>query len=157
MREFERGMLRAMSAQGIGEFIPPPAPTEMYHAAPRHMRESILQHGLDHSKGQRVWMDDEDEEGNAVDPYPAGNYLYHDYDDAYWQGRTYEMPMEDRGQFDLGHDWDEADLWKVNTDGLNLTQDPRHPQAMYHPEPITPDRLSLVPENWREWEGVYPE
>jgi hypothetical protein len=49
---------------------------QFFHVSSAENRESIEAHGLDHSRGQRVW------EGHD---YPAGNYLFqheqaaHDY------------------------------------------------------------------------------
>lgn len=113
-----------------------------FHAAPRHARESILQHGLDATKGAKMWEQAD---------YPTGNYLYRTYDDAYYQACTHAYPeLEELEPIDM-------DVWRVNGEGLNVKPDPLMPDGAHMTgEPVHPSRLSLV-DGWEDTEGVDPD
>lgn len=108
----------------------------MYHVAPSSARESIMQHGIDHTKGQSGT--DYITVGNE-----PGNYLWANHDDALYSKETHEE--------NLGEPWD---VWEVRGDGLALQHDPyweQNPdtvepmaQAYYVREPIDPQRIHCV-------------
>lgn len=109
-----------------------------YHAAPRRVRESIRQHGLDPARGSSPWKSYE------WIKYPTGTYLFADPMDAarYVHGfRASAIGFE--------KDWD---IWQVDASGLDLTADPlveRDPgpfkgAVRFSPEPIGAERVTLL-------------
>jgi hypothetical protein len=78
-----------------------------YHVSPAVNRESILQHGLDRSRGAQAWPSDYD--------YPPGIYLFGDLEDA-WLYRMDDL----RGVVGV----EAADIYEVELDEDDLLHDP---------------------------------
>lgn len=117
-------------------------PGVYYHAASPKQRDSILQHGLDYSKGivpyEQVGI------GGGNTPDRKGNYLAGDLDTA-------------RGWGAYNHLRGGTDIWRV-TPPANHEIRPdihidgyREPNAFITPHPIPPHHLELV-EHWPEEE-----
>lgn len=92
----------------------------LYHVAPRSARESIRQHGLDHTRGQSPWV--------SYDwiRYPKGTYLFESPEDAQYYAdgfkRTYQGGFE--------REWD---IWKVIGTDLDVQPDPLAMPGGDHP------------------------
>ena len=111
--------------------------TVMYHISPPQNKDSILEHGLNWEKAIGPVLYGQGEH------WPAGNYLFRDYEDA-------DLSPED-------------DIYEVNVDGLNLEEDPyeldylrsQNPDydvgTFFTRDPIPPERIKLIrPSSWHE-------
>lgn len=130
------------------------APQVYYHVAPAHARESIAQHGLDSTRGEKAWPNAE---------YPQANYLFSDWDSAYGQALTHQMPIEDmpyssEDEDDWDTDWlnHDVDVYKVNANGLDVQPDPLHPHGHMVNTPIPPQHLELIPD-WQDYDLEPPD
>ena len=102
-----------------------------YHVAPTSARESILQHGIDYTKGRSGT--DYDLIGSQ-----AANYLWPDIERAQRSKENHEAehPFE--------HKWD---IWQVNPTGLDVEPDPYggvYEGAMRSLSPIPPHALTHI-------------
>lgn len=105
-------------------------PPNLFHVAPRALRERILTEGLrGHSVPER--------RVNDLDR-PKGTYMWEDPDAAEWYAKT--LPGE-------------SDIWQVNTEGLDPQADPYYalkgytrgevPRAWVVPDRVEADRVKL--------------
>lgn len=102
-----------------------------YHVAPASARESILQHGLDYTKGRSGT--DYDLIGSQ-----AANYLWPDIE------RAQRSKEDHEAEHPFEHEWD---IWQVNPNGLQIEPDPYggvYEGAMRSMTPVPPHALTHI-------------
>jgi hypothetical protein len=120
--EIKRRTLTQPRIQGSAPDKRSSVPSVLYHVAPQSARESIQQHGLDHTKGQA------NTDYGYMDKTP-GNYLWHTPEGAASDGLHHDVP---------------TDTWAVDASGLPLHADEDvTEQGSFSTEPIGPERLRL--------------
>lgn len=112
----------------------------MYHVSPTDDRASVERHGIDYTKRDRTrdWRFEHDD----PERYPEGNYVTDDIDQAREKARS------------TG-----GDLFKVNTEGIHLYEDPDlqwKGRSWYTTEPLGPERIEhyMTPEEADPYSGV---
>jgi len=101
-----------------------------YHVTPEHNRDSILQHGLDYTRGEEVWPGEDGEE------YQRGNFFWDDKEDAHAYAEQMNLYKTHPGKkvnytvLPFTHDdpvWDDPE----GLDGAFYTTDPI-PASAFH-------------------------
>lgn len=107
-----------------------------YHVAPKEFRDSIQEHGLDHTRGDSAYT--------GLD-FPRGNYLFHNEEHAH----HYRDVRDEEEQEEYGPEAREHDVWHVSGDHP-VHQDPFHDDesglgesSVYSTSPIPAHHLRL--------------
>ena len=114
----------------------------LYHEAPLAARSSIQTQGLQPGKGHQKY--NEPGEYHA----PPGVYLSHASGSEY--SSSMAQPGKLKGPGTASHYG--YDRWRVNTEGLDVKQDPSQRQSSYTEGPIPAHHLKLVAKADPNWE-----